>query len=83
MYSFHSSLEEKNELLYTLTQYGIETTVDRSAKKDRIREWIQSSVIEEEDDGMVADTPEPPQRHHKYHTHATSNHRHSHRQGNT
>ncbi|KAJ9599215.1 hypothetical protein L9F63_010299, partial [Diploptera punctata] len=47
MYSFHSSVEEKNQLLFTLTQYGIETTVDRSAKKDRIRDWIQSSVIEE------------------------------------
>ncbi|PSN56873.1 hypothetical protein C0J52_00658 [Blattella germanica] len=54
MYSFHSSVEEKNQLLFTLTQYGIETTVDRSAKKDRIRDWIQSSVIteapEEEDE---------------------------------
>ncbi|KAK4877048.1 hypothetical protein RN001_009554 [Aquatica leii] len=48
MYSFHSSPEEKNKLLFTLTQYGIETTVDRTAKKDRIRQWIQSSVIEEE-----------------------------------
>ncbi|KAI4470064.1 serine/threonine-protein kinase sbk1 [Holotrichia oblita] len=47
MYSFHSSPEEKNKLLFTLTQYGLETTVDRSAKKDRIREWIQTSVIEE------------------------------------
>lgn len=47
MYSFHSSVEEKNQLLFTLTQYGIETTVDRSAKKDRIRDWIQASVITE------------------------------------
>jgi serine/threonine-protein kinase SBK len=47
MYSFHSSAEEKNQLLFTLTQYGIETTVDRSAKKDRIRDWIQASVITE------------------------------------
>lgn len=50
MYSFHSSLEEKNQLLYTLTQYGIETTVDRTRKKDRIREWIQSSAIAEENE---------------------------------
>ncbi|RZB40116.1 serine/threonine-protein kinase SBK1, partial [Asbolus verrucosus] len=50
MYSFHSSPEEKNKLLFSLTQYGLETTVDRSAKKDRIRQWIQSSVIEEEDE---------------------------------
>lgn len=50
MYSFHSSPEEKNKLLFSLTQYGLETTVDRSAKKDRIRQWIQASVIEEEDE---------------------------------
>ncbi|XP_033208630.1 putative serine/threonine-protein kinase YPL150W [Belonocnema kinseyi] len=50
MYSFHSSVEEKNQLLYTLTRYGIETTVDRSKKKDRIREWIQSSAIVEENE---------------------------------
>ncbi|KOB75768.1 putative serine/threonine-protein kinase [Operophtera brumata] len=29
---------------------GIETTVDRQAKKQRIREWIQNSVIEEADE---------------------------------
>lgn len=50
MYSFHSSPEEKNKLLFSLTQYGLETTVDRSAKKDRIRQWIQASVIEEEEE---------------------------------
>lgn len=50
MYSFHSSPEEKNKLLHSLTQYGLETTVDRSAKKDRIRQWIQASVIEEEEE---------------------------------
>lgn len=50
MYSFHSSPEEKNKLLFTLTQYGLETTVDRAAKKNRIREWIQNSVIEEEEE---------------------------------
>ena len=64
MYSFHSSVEEKNQLLFTLTQYGIETTVDRSAKKDRIRDWIQSSVIteapeeEEEDEDEEYDDAE-------------------------
>lgn len=50
MYSFHSSVEEKNKLLSTLVEYGIETTVDRRAKKDRIRQWIQTSVIEEDDE---------------------------------
>jgi serine/threonine-protein kinase SBK len=47
MYSFHSSVEEKNKLLFTLTQYGIEMTVDRRAKKTRIQDWIQASVIAE------------------------------------
>ncbi|XP_054286577.1 serine/threonine-protein kinase meng-po-like [Macrosteles quadrilineatus] len=50
MYSFHSSAEEKNKLLSTLVAYGIETTVDRKAKKDRIRQWIQSSVIDEDEE---------------------------------
>jgi len=54
MYSFHSSLEEKNQLLHTLTTYGIETTVDRSRKKDRIREWIQASAIAEENEDSDA-----------------------------
>ncbi|XP_044735916.1 5'-AMP-activated serine/threonine-protein kinase catalytic subunit alpha [Chrysoperla carnea] len=52
MYSFHSSPEEKNKLLHSLIQYGLETTVDREAKKDRIRAWIQNSVIEEEDETL-------------------------------
>ncbi|XP_029175064.1 hormonally up-regulated neu tumor-associated kinase homolog A [Nylanderia fulva] len=55
MYSFHSSLEEKNQLLHTLTTYGIETTVDHSKKKDRIREWIQASTIDEETEGDESD----------------------------
>ncbi|XP_059612403.1 serine/threonine-protein kinase meng-po [Phlebotomus argentipes] len=50
MYSFHSSPEEKNKLLSALAEAGIETTVDRVAKKARIRDWIQSSVITEEDE---------------------------------
>ena len=43
--SAHSCVEEKNRILRTLTQYGIETTVDRTAKKERIRDWIQSSCV--------------------------------------
>lgn len=50
MYSFHSSADEKSKLLYTLAQHGIETTVDRVAKKNRIKDWIQNSVISEEDE---------------------------------
>lgn len=48
MLSFHSSLTDKNRLLATLTRFGVETTVDRNLKKDRIKEWIQTSTIEEE-----------------------------------
>ena len=53
MYSFHSSVEEKNKLLRVLTEYGVETTVDRSAKKVRIQQWIQNSVIREEDENAA------------------------------
>ena len=54
--SVHSNLCEKNCLLYTLLQHGkhdttsdataddtiagVETTVDRSSKNNRIRNWI-------------------------------------------
>ena len=50
MLSFHSSLTDKNRLLGTLTRFGVETTVDRNLKKDRIKEWIATSTIEEEED---------------------------------
>lgn len=69
MYSFHSSPEEKNRLLFALTQHGIETTVDRKEKKQRIRDWIQESVIQEEDeeeeraDEEEEDESEEPYRH--------------------
>lgn len=49
MLSFHSSLTDKNKLLATLTRFGVETTVDRNLKKDRIKEWIATSTIEEEE----------------------------------
>ncbi|CAK1550610.1 unnamed protein product [Leptosia nina] len=50
MYSFRSDPNEKNILLKHFRDNGIETTVDRQAKKERIREWIQNSVIEEVDE---------------------------------
>ncbi|EDW09491.1 sperm motility kinase isoform X1 [Drosophila mojavensis] len=50
MYSFHSSPDEKNRLLYTLADCGIETNVDRMQKKNRIKDWIESSIITEEDE---------------------------------
>lgn len=50
MYSFHSSPDEKNKLLYSLADCGLETNVDRQSKKARIKDWIESSVITEEDE---------------------------------
>lgn len=50
MYSFHSSPDEKHRLLYTLADCGIETNVDRQTKKNRIKDWIESSIITEEDE---------------------------------
>ncbi|XP_068144773.1 serine/threonine-protein kinase meng-po isoform X1 [Drosophila tropicalis] len=50
MYSFHSSPDEKNRLLYTLADCGIETNVDRQQKKNRVKDWIESSIITEEDE---------------------------------
>ncbi|XP_073812533.1 uncharacterized protein [Musca autumnalis] len=56
MYSFHSSPDEKNRLLYNLADCGIETNVDRHIKKIRIKEWIESSVITEEDEEELDET---------------------------
>lgn len=53
MYSFHSDINEKNKLLHIFYEAGVETTVDRVAKKERIRQWIQNSVINEEDETEV------------------------------
>lgn len=39
--SVHSNLAEKNAMLYTLLQHGVETTVDRSHKNKRIINWIK------------------------------------------
>lgn len=53
MYSFHSDPNEKNILLKHFLDNGIETTIDRQAKKQRIRDWIQNSVIEEADEEVI------------------------------
>jgi serine/threonine-protein kinase SBK len=53
LYSFHSNVDEKNKLLYSFSQQGIETVVDRVAKKNRIKDWIQSSIITEEEEFEV------------------------------
>ena len=56
MQSVHSNLCEKNNLLYTLLQHGVETTVDRSSKNNRIMKWIKQgaertlSVVAAEDE---------------------------------
>ena len=42
--SVHSNLCEKNNLLYTLLQHGVETTVDRSSKNNRIMKWIKQGA---------------------------------------
>ena len=39
--SVHSNAIEKNRVLYTLLQHGVETTVDRSQKNSRIINWIR------------------------------------------
>ncbi|TMW45753.1 hypothetical protein DOY81_009169, partial [Sarcophaga bullata] len=44
------AVQMKNRLLYNLADCGIETNVDRHTKKMRIKEWIESSVITEEDE---------------------------------
>ena len=41
--SVHSNAVEKNRILYTLLQHGVETTVDRSQKNSRIINWIQAA----------------------------------------
>ncbi|XP_012161412.1 CBL-interacting protein kinase 3 isoform X3 [Ceratitis capitata] len=55
MYSFHSSPDEKNRVLYTLANCGLETNVDRQSKKNRIKDWIEASVITEEDEEELED----------------------------
>ncbi|CAL4178652.1 unnamed protein product, partial [Meganyctiphanes norvegica] len=43
-YSMHSCPIEKDKILNKLKEHGIETTVDRTAKKKRIHEWIERSL---------------------------------------
>ena len=40
--SVHSNAIEKNKVLSTLLQHGVETTVDRTQKNSRIINWIQN-----------------------------------------
>jgi len=46
--SVHSNAVEKNRMLYTLLQHGVETTVDRSQKTHRIISWIKQGAERED-----------------------------------
>ncbi|XP_050534839.1 serine/threonine-protein kinase meng-po [Daktulosphaira vitifoliae] len=51
LYSFQMDHEENKNFLVAFGNCGIETgVIDKAAKKERIKQWIQSSVIEEEDE---------------------------------
>ncbi|KAG7163609.1 Serine/threonine-protein kinase meng-po-like 1 [Homarus americanus] len=43
-FSAHSCPKEKDRVLRTLKAHGIETTVDRIAKRQRIHEWLERSL---------------------------------------
>lgn len=43
-FSMHSCPKEKDRVLRTLKAHGIETTVDRIAKRQRIHEWLERSL---------------------------------------
>ena len=57
--SVHSNAIEKNRVLYTLLQHGVETTVDRSQKNSRILNWIKygqsDDTCQEERDFILPD----------------------------
>merc|ERR1719391_368701 len=46
--SVHSNAVEKNRMLYTLLQHGVETTVDRRQKTHRIINWIKQGAERED-----------------------------------
>jgi serine/threonine protein kinase len=56
--SVHSNAVEKNRILYTLLQHGVETTVDRTQKNSRIINWINESQISDENDDDEEDEEE-------------------------
>ncbi len=51
--SVHSNAVEKNRILYTLLQHGVETTVDYSQKNSRIINWIQHGQANSAEDPNV------------------------------
>ena len=62
--SVHSNAVEKNKVLNTLLQHGVETTVDRSQKNSRIMYWIQN--------GSTTDPAEQLELQTKYNTMANN-----------
>ncbi len=48
--SVHSNAVEKNRILFTLLQHGVETTVDRSQKNSRILNWIKAGEEKQGED---------------------------------
>ncbi|XP_045112812.1 serine/threonine-protein kinase SBK1-like [Portunus trituberculatus] len=71
-FSAHSCPREKDRVLGALKAHGIETTVDRVAKRQRIHEWLERSLL-----GVPAVTgprgethqPTHPHQHHHQHHH--------------
>eukprot|EP00095_Tigriopus_kingsejongensis_P010752 snap_masked-scaffold277_size226016-processed-gene-1.8 protein:Tk10752 transcript:snap_masked-scaffold277_size226016-processed-gene-1.8-mRNA-1 annotation:"serine threonine-protein" len=59
--SVHSNAVEKNKILYTLLQHGVETTVDRSQKNSRIINWIQHGQATNEEQLTPTHHPTSPQ----------------------
>lgn len=58
-FSAHSCPKEKDRVLRTLKAHGIETTVDRIAKRQRIHEWLERSLSSRnlEDEERSKDDP--------------------------
>ncbi|XP_050429567.1 serine/threonine-protein kinase meng-po isoform X2 [Adelges cooleyi] len=57
LYSYQTDQEENKHFLLAFANCGIETViVDRAAKKERIKQWIQASVIEEEEEDTSENT---------------------------
>ncbi|XP_069191336.1 serine/threonine-protein kinase meng-po isoform X2 [Procambarus clarkii] len=59
-FSAHSCPREKDRVLRTLKAHGIETTVDRIAKRQRIHEWLERSLSSRnlgEDEERAKDDP--------------------------
>ena len=53
--SVHSNAVEKNKILYTLLQHGVETTVDRTQKNSRIINWINQQTSADSNDENDSD----------------------------